>query len=111
MNQEIKTKWAEALRSGMYKQGTGCLREGDAFCCLGVLCDMHLIETNTGDWDGAYYLDEPGLLPKEVIAWADLKANDPIVIDPFTGHARSLSGLNDNLIPFKEIADMIESCL
>lgn len=43
MNPEIKTKWVEALRSGKYKQGKKSLRsrEGDKYCCLGVLCDLY----------------------------------------------------------------------
>lgn len=36
----LRTKWTTALRSGEYRQGTGKLRDGDAFCCLGVLCDV-----------------------------------------------------------------------
>ena len=33
-----------ALRSGDYEQTNGALRSRDAFCCLGVLCDLHLDE-------------------------------------------------------------------
>lgn len=33
-------QWVEALRSGKYKQGKGCLRYGDNYCCLGVLCEV-----------------------------------------------------------------------
>lgn len=34
-------EWTDALRSGEYQQGTGCLRTGDDnFCCLGVLSDL-----------------------------------------------------------------------
>lgn len=40
MNRELIMKWIEALRSGLYKQGKGQLRDGDDFCCLGVLCDV-----------------------------------------------------------------------
>ena len=40
MNQEIKQKWVEALRSGKYKQTTYVLRREDSYCCLGVLCDI-----------------------------------------------------------------------
>lgn len=40
MDTAIKTKWIEALRSGKYLQGTGCLRREETFCCLGVLCDV-----------------------------------------------------------------------
>jgi hypothetical protein len=40
MNPEIKAKWIAALRSGEYAQGRYALRDGDHFCCLGVLCDV-----------------------------------------------------------------------
>jgi hypothetical protein len=40
MDEEIKQKWIKALRSGDYRQGQHCLRNGDNFCCLGVLADV-----------------------------------------------------------------------
>lgn len=40
MDAELKAKWLEALRSGRYDQTTGQLRDGNCFCCLGVLCDV-----------------------------------------------------------------------
>lgn len=40
MTAEMKAKWLEALRSGKYKQGRNLLRNGDKYCCLGVLCDI-----------------------------------------------------------------------
>lgn len=41
MDQALKTKWVEALRSGKYRQGIGQLRNSsDEYCCLGVLCDI-----------------------------------------------------------------------
>lgn len=41
MDSEIKAKWLEALRSGKYAQGSGALRNyNNAYCCLGVLCDI-----------------------------------------------------------------------
>lgn len=50
----VKKKWVEALRSGEYMKGTGCLcKQGskyDRFCCLGVLTDLYLIEKNEG-WE------------------------------------------------------------
>lgn len=58
MKPEIKEKWLEALRSGNYKQGTGKLRQveknGDTYCCLGVLCDVLGVKWHTSDddWDG-----------------------------------------------------------
>lgn len=42
MNKKVKEKWIKALRSGKYKQTRmGVLRtKRNAFCCLGVLCDV-----------------------------------------------------------------------
>lgn len=41
----IKEKWIAALKSGEYKQGTGCLRDADDnYCCLGVLGDIAGLE-------------------------------------------------------------------
>lgn len=40
MKPEWKKKWLAALRSGEYKQGKNKLRDGDRFCCIGVLCDI-----------------------------------------------------------------------
>jgi hypothetical protein len=37
---KLKAAWLEALSSGRYKQTDGQLRDGDGFCCLGVLCDV-----------------------------------------------------------------------
>lgn len=35
-----REEWAAALESGRYAQGAGVLRRGNAFCCLGVACDI-----------------------------------------------------------------------
>lgn len=40
MNQDIRKRWVDALRSGKYKQTTQRLRTDKGFCCLGVLCDV-----------------------------------------------------------------------
>lgn len=49
MNAELKAKWLQALRSGDYQQGGGCLRDPshNTYCCLGVLCDI----SQVGEWD------------------------------------------------------------
>jgi hypothetical protein len=47
MTADVKTKWTAALRSGRYRQGTGYLHRGDAFCCFGVLCDVVGLECRT----------------------------------------------------------------
>jgi hypothetical protein len=45
VNAELKTKWIAALRSGTFKQACGTLMtdvaiNGNAHCCLGVLCEV-----------------------------------------------------------------------
>lgn len=55
MDPELKSKWVDALRSGKYKQGRGYLCRDDAYCCLGVLCDI----SGIGEWKNVP--DENGL--------------------------------------------------
>lgn len=40
MKPAIKQLWIDALRSGDYRQGRGCLSADGKFCCLGVLTDL-----------------------------------------------------------------------
>jgi len=111
MNEEVKKKWLEALRGGEYVQGTSCLVDSkNRFCCLGVLCDLYLLEVGDG-WehkpvDNSYFCYEgSGSLPLRVQEWADL-SSDPYV------YGTKLSVWNDaKLKTFKQIADMIEEAL
>lgn len=114
MNQEIKRRWVEALRSGKYKQGQNCLHDsGDgSFCCLGVLTDLYIKEHGKkwhkcrdrpctqlayeGSWGG---------LPPSVMRWADVDRRD-LFIDHF-----ELATWNDRGSTFSEIADLIEQHL
>jgi hypothetical protein len=38
MTPDFRRRWANALRSGEYKQTQGSLHNNGAFCCLGVAC-------------------------------------------------------------------------
>src|SRR5688572_668760 len=50
-NKEAIRKWVEALRSGEFQQGKDSLRpKPDAFCCLGVACEVFRRETGKGEW-------------------------------------------------------------
>jgi hypothetical protein len=54
MNEELKQKWVEALRSGKYKQGKQALRnKADCYCCLGVLCEL----SGLGKWQDNELID------------------------------------------------------
>jgi hypothetical protein len=89
MDPRVKALWVDALFGGQYQQGEGCLMTSDEagkkFCCLGVLCDLYIIEKNdpTIRWEkGCAFnsydfvtstLMEAHLLPAEVQVWAGFK--------------------------------------
>jgi len=96
-------KWVKALRSGKYEQARGALRVEDAFCCLGVACDI----SGLGKWEEyrlyQQYLGQQIFLPHAVKEWLGLQ-------DCFgsLSHPWSLAALNDSGRSFNEIADIIE---
>lgn len=83
MNPKVKQAWIDALRSGKYKQGGDYLAQQQdeeiAYCCLGVLCELHRHE-HGGSWhmsnDGSTmgYEDERRVQypPANVKRWAGL---------------------------------------
>ena len=99
MNEEIKAKWLEALRSGRYKQGTYALRKGNEFCCLGVLCDI----VEPGAWVecgyGRYLHSGEDALPAAKIT---------IGVELEDYMAQKLADMNDSGQTFEEIAHCIE---
>ncbi len=111
MNQEIKRAWIAALRSGEYRQGQTELHnvEKNTFCCLGVLCDLHMRATSAGSWgDFGVYLGECATLPSAVVDWAGVPDYNPNVED---GRGECIAEVNDNGATFEEIADIIEAQL
>lgn len=120
MKAEIKAQWVQALRSGEYRQGQRTMRTNDgAFCCLGVLCDIHAKATG-GEWsepndsnDWYRYMGQGADLPPDILQWAGLNSQNPIV--SHDGTHSHLSDLNDGAMckarTFAEIADLIEAQL
>lgn len=128
---DLEKKLIVALRSDDYAQAEGALKrvkEGKAsFCCLGVGCDL----SGVGTWrpstpkDGSLstpvdeYLTGSGidvenintaLLPDQVralLGWKGIFGE----LDFFdkAGNATSLASCNDSLMPFSQIADLIEA--
>lgn len=98
---DILRRWAEALESGRFKQGTKVLRAWSAingenrFCCLGVLTVLAEEAGIEPDGPGACEFDEDGpehqhtlwctaedeLLPVTVMRWAGLDETNPTLID------------------------------
>ena len=124
MNQQIKEQWVAALRSGDYQQTKGVLRDDTGFCCLGVLSDLYLKEKGN-QWevvseDCFNFPDfNDGILPDQVMDWADLSWQNPAVTVEQFNHATQeyapvnvpLSDLNDTDHDFKMIAALIEDQL
>lgn len=113
MNKRVKKLWLTALRSGKYKQATGTLRReaGDGqyeHCCLGVLCEIHRQHSQKpGKWNDDAYCGESATLPSEVVKWAKLPDNNPML----DAEGDCLAGLNDEGKDFNYIADRIEKYL
>lgn len=111
MKKEIADQWVAALRSGAYKQCSGQLRtENNTFCCLGVLCNLHAQahpEIAAKQDSTRYYMGNKAVLPTQVRDWAELLRCDPLVPRRNRGPV-PLSLLNDQGVPFTEIADLIE---
>jgi len=120
MKLKIRRKWTAALRSRKYRKGKGGLRVDNAFCCLGVLCELYRKDTGKGEWiealGGKSFLFETGILPTAVSTWAGLKGMDRE--DPLLkSKGINLSTLNDGEtnnsrgLSFAKIADLIDENL
>jgi hypothetical protein len=124
MRQGIAEKWVAALRSGEYEQTAGFLQTREGYCCLGVLCDLHLRETGRGEWrppgsgDSPHtrcYRDDLGVdgeytPPPGVREWADM-VDDPKVFFRHrlgTEMRDEIANLNDGGYTFAQLADLIE---
>jgi hypothetical protein len=118
MDEVVKQKWIEALRSGEYEQGKAALNHmNKRFCCLGVLGDLYAKETGE-QWSnaggGEYALNEEAyFLPPSVVKWAGLEDDNPALPKLPRGFPKTcrLAALNDNGESFSRIADLIEKYL
>lgn len=96
MDQTLKAKWIEALRSGEYKQTQHKLKDNIGFCCLGVLCDLQ-----GADFDAI----------EMRFGTLSLSTNPSEYIGDLGEHSSKLSMMNDDGKSFTEIADYIEANL
>lgn len=114
MNNVIKSKWVEALRSGEYKQGQGRLNDRDLFCCLGVLCEVLIKDEDAElnsliknkvpcafDLDCMSYDNDSKVVPNRVRLAADLSVRQ----------VHDLISRNDSGFTFEQIAEYIEENL
>jgi hypothetical protein len=102
MEQELKKKWVDALRSGEYKQYRGSMWKGtlekaEALCCLGVL-----VTVSTGRHTCAPSFTKWGLSEEQV---------DQLVFLNDGKHANPGNPAMGKMHSFNEIADWIEENL
>ncbi len=107
MKKEVMELWVAALRSGKYKQAKNRLRDGDSFCCLGVLCDI----SGIGTWKQNLFTTNDGqtcsnVLSPAVQAYSGINFECGRLI--ITNDTTQLAILNDSGKSFEEIAALIE---
>lgn len=102
MNPEIKAKWLEALCGGKYQQGKNVLRsQDDKYCCLGVLADI-IAPTGWASSVACFVHESGGYMPSLAVCEA---------AGITKGQAFKLANMNDDELPFPEIAEYIEANL
>jgi hypothetical protein len=116
MKEDIKARWLTALRDPAARQVAGRLGTVDGRrCCLGVLCDI-AVEDGVIDPPGIVprpetapnvltYAGNTSVLPPEVVAWAELENESPMV------EGEALATMNDDGVRFPAIAAEIERVL
>lgn len=139
MRGEVLDELIKRLRSGQYKQGQSALRsrvhiagEPDRFCCLGVLCEMaeeaRVVDRLPADPDDGTYWYSNGnsedgnniYLPDSVVDWAGIvsdiekeQAHNEYYYEQKgqfgEGKFESLAVMNDDGMPFSNIADWLEA--
>jgi len=113
MKKKVMKQWTKLLRSGKFKQGSGNLLHRGKHCCLGVLCELALVE---GVCDFEYnqtynsnrYDQQSGTLPLSVREWSGMKS-DIGYLKTLGGEFPSLAALNDEGgRTFRQLANIIE---
>jgi hypothetical protein len=114
--EEVLELWLQTLEQHPERQTDGILGDGQGkFCCLGQLCDLVYDENEKSveeDADlgsvkkfGAHlsYIE----LPKEVVAFMGFSNWAGKIINPDSTKYMSLAEMNDNAVPWPEIAKFI----
>ena len=105
MNTYVQDLWFKALVGGAYEQTVGELRDGDAFCVSGVLCDLHRHATGF-EWqqcESAYgdetwfYLGQSANVPQEVLTWAQLAEEDVLPLQDANDIGEDFATLADRV--------------
>jgi hypothetical protein len=113
MNQDVKKRWVEALRSGKYQQGRGHLCDGSTYCCLGVLCELVVPEMKILRVGlGFSYGHSLTCLPREANERSGVAPETEEILIEMNDGNRALGVKRDTgKKTFAEIADWIEENL
>jgi len=101
-------KWADALRSGKYKQGRHQLQFEDGYCCMGVACEVFIkpkdLELYCGRIEGVLPRDQ-----RKAPKWLKKITEMYFRISDEPGSLSNLEYINDmSDYTFDLIADIIE---
>ena len=113
MNKNAKS-WVVALRNGKFTQAMGRLNIRNTYCCLGVACELYIASgaealTKIKFDEETSYDGETVCLPTIVQEWLGLTTVTG-TFDPFNPEVSlDLTYMNDCVLNFNEIADLIES--
>lgn len=92
-----KAAWVAALRSGEFEQTQGQLKSGDAYCCLGVQCELYGVEWGFGDTVNLVVRESAGYPPTLVSECFETTEEEN----------EKYSFSNDQGSSFEEIADFV----
>lgn len=122
VNKHIITKWANALRSGKYKQTKHTLQDVKGYCCLGVACDLFIPNPRIGSIDGYLYGSHPIAQPNAPKWLHDInedffirtgmllsQLNDDGISVMTIGNGTDFEYTKINSLTFDEIADLLEA--
>jgi len=111
-DQEVKTLWLNALRSGEYIQGHGALcrnnSNGPEYCCLGVLCEVLKLPSDKEENDCISYWEKEYKSRSTICIPHSLACRLTIDADVLTDLVRMNDSKNAS---FKKIANWIEENL
>src|SRR6185312_5160522 len=103
-----------ALRSGKYTQGMSCLHSSEgSFCCLGVAEDVRGCEWHQSCEGSNYHVihRDAGGVEHTYSAWLSPEGQEYYGFKTawcgYVGNNNSLMSMNDEGIPFSDIADLI----
>lgn len=110
MKKSIMKQWVALLRSGEFKQTTGELENKQGNCCLGILCNLALVngicDYSISDFnENISFNTARGTLPDCIKKWAGINST----LGYIYSLKKSLSDFNDeDKLNFNQIADIIE---